>query len=96
MRIAVDLQGSHSIQIGYQGVIYEIRVMAEDQDNHQIFKLEGSLDTLRDFFDAGQAVVGEAMEREGKTENIGVATIGPPARWVCAMIASVCPLNPCG
>jgi hypothetical protein len=61
-------------------VIYEIRVTAEDQDNHQIFSLEGSLDVLRDFFDAGRALVEETMERGGKTENVGVATIGPPAR----------------
>ena len=41
MRIAIDLQGSHSMQIAHQGVIYEIRVTAEDQDNHQIFLPRG-------------------------------------------------------
>ena len=80
MRIAVDLQGSHSIEISHEGVICEVRVMAEENGASQNFSLEGSLNTLRDFFDAGQALVGEAIEREGKTENIGVATIGPPPK----------------
>ena len=53
MRVAVDLQGSHSLLLSRQGVIYELRITAEDADNHQIFSLEGSLDVLRDFFDAG-------------------------------------------
>ena len=78
MRVTLDLQGSQSILLTQQGVIYEVRVTAEDQDNHQIFSLEGSLDVLRNFFDAGRALVEECMEKEGKTENLEVVMIGPP------------------
>jgi hypothetical protein len=78
MRVTLDLQGSQSISLSHQGVIYEVRVTAEDRSATQIFSLEGSLDVLRDFFDAGRALVEEAMEQGGATESLEVVMIGPP------------------
>jgi hypothetical protein len=78
MRIALDLQGHQSLYLNHQGAIYELRVDAEGRQACQSFALEGSLDALRDFFDAGRELIDQCIEQGGKTD-LPIVEIGPPA-----------------
>ena len=78
MKIVFDLQGTHGAALYVRGVVYEIDVMNEDGTG-QHFGLEGSINSLQDFFISGLALIEEALENEeaGEADNLGPIYFGP-------------------
>ena len=78
MKITFDLQGTHGMYLTAQGVVYELEVINED-DTGQVFGLEGSLDSLNNFFTKGKEIIDATLAADGDPSDTPAFYFGPDA-----------------